>query len=223
MLFTLAFALIAAAEEPQAPSPDAPPAQTPAELPVETALPPERAALRPLAALSVGPSIPLSSLGVSLFPRLSVGAQLPVMDGRVRAFASFSTAQAQAEVSQSDARVPTESWSATLTEALVNAGVGATIAVLPISSKVIPEVGLLSGAQWSTSSVVGAAGDSPIGETRERTVQWTTSLLAGGRYALGPGELLGQLELSLSGFDGEITGDKTASFIAPQIGYALLF
>lgn len=211
------------APAPAAPSSEAPVAPTPAPAPASTADAPSDEIPRLVVGLAIGPAIALSPQSLGLSPRLELGYALPVAGGRVRVIGAAQHLSSKTPGTLEG--TPTESGGAawTLRTRAWMLGVGVTVALLPPERTLVPELSLVPELVRITNRVDGTSGGASIGETIERETRFGARVGAGARYAVGPGEAFGALELDLAKYAGQVPGPVSAGVFAPRVGYRFVF
>ena len=206
-----------------APPTEAPPADAPPADPVAPDAPAESAPMEITVGLHVGPTIPLSALGVSATPRLEVGLVPGMLKRQLQFVVTGSFAAPVARGTVDDPRVPGGSYDWELHQSEVILGIGAIYDLLPRSATVHPEVEFAPQLYILGTRVDGTADANAFGESKERYVQPGLLVAAGVGYYIGPGRLIGRVEFEMSPLIGEITGKSSTAAINPTVGYRLYF
>ena len=174
--------------------------------------------------VQIGPTVPLSPLGVGPAPRLEVGVALPFWDQRIRLFAAGTYARPVAQGGGKDARLPgAGSWSYTLRQQEWTVALGPLLHLPEVLGPVDLEVALAPEVYWLQSTVDGDAGSSSFGTTREQYSRLGFYAAAGGALGLGPGEAMLHLSFASSGLNGVVTGTASTARVTPMGGYRLVF
>lgn len=173
--------------------------------------------------LHVGPTIPLSALGISATPRLEVGIVPGMLKRQLQFVVTGSFAAPVAHGTIEDSRVPGGSYDWEMHQSEVIVGVGAIYDLLARSATVHPEIELAPQLYILGTRVDGAADGNAFGESKERYVQPGLLVAAGVGYYVGPGRLIGRVEFEMSPLIGEITGKSSTAAINPTVGYRLYF
>lgn len=208
--------------------PDAPPPAPPAvaeESVVADEPAPAAPAAQPArawAALTVGAIVPqaFNRLGFAASPELSGGAYL--LDGRLGLGGTLSYAQPSHTRTLADPRVPAGSYSFTLTTRDLRIGVGAQWHFKAASEKLSPYAGARVKLHLVGSTTDGTAG-SAFGEHSEQSTTIGGAPYGGLLYRVGPGALVGELEVDLAPINQRVTGDANISALAFKVGYGMVF
>ena len=174
----------------------------------------------PAFALSLGPAVGVGGMGLGVQPRLEAGVVLPelpdlTLSGTV-AWAHWSP-----EGEAADPRLDAGSYTWSLRQDDFAFGVSGDWAFGAQDQKLRPDAGLALGLTVVRSYVNGDAGGEALGTTVELSSRPGLGAYGGVRYALGPGALLGRLELDLTPLVGQVTGDKLLFTVAPMVGYRI--
>lgn len=158
--------------------------------------------------------------GLALTPELWGGAYL--LDGRLGVGATVGYAQPSHERTLQDPRFPGGSLTYALTTRDLRVGVGAQWHFRAAGSKLSPYAGARLRLHLVETRSDGEAG-SPFGEHRETATKVGGAPYGGVLWRLGPGFLLGELEVDLAAMDQRVTGEANISALAFKAGYALTF
>lgn len=169
-------------------------------------------------ALSVGPSVGLGGLGVGVQPRLEAGL-VPRGAPALTLSATLALTRWRPEGEISDARLEAGSATWTLVQDNWSYGLSGSWTFSDDQHKLRPEAGLVLGATSVRSKVDGLAAGGPLGTTVELSTRPGGALFGGLRYALGPGALLGRVELGATPMLGQVTGEELVIAVAPMVGY----
>jgi hypothetical protein len=171
----------------------------------------------------VGPSIGVTGLGVGLLPRLEVGFMPASLRERLMIFVTGAWSAPGAKGTVSDDRVGGGSYDWTLRQDQIQLGAGAAWRFSEETAKVHPEASLAPQVYFLTTHADGTADGQAFGETTESYANWGLVAAGGVGYDLGPGRLMGRLELAFSPLKGDITGKGSTTAIAPTVGYRVMF
>lgn len=173
-------------------------------------------------ALTGGALVPqlFNRYGFALTPELWGGAYL--LEGRLGVGATVGYAQPSHERTLQDPRFPDGSLSYSLTTRDLRLGVGAQWHFRAAGSKLSPYAGARLRVHLVETRSDGQSG-SAFGEHRETATQVGGAPYGGVMWRLGPGFLLGELELDLASMDQRVTGESNISALAIKAGYALTF
>lgn len=223
MTRTLLLCLVPAVALAQDPPPPPPPTAETPPVDATTDAPKEAAPMELTVGLHVGPTIPLSALGVSATPRLEVGLLPGMLKRQLQFVVTGSFAAPVARGTVEDSRVPGGSYDWELHQSEVILGIGAIYDLLPRSATLHPEVELAPQLYILGTKVDGTADGNAFGESKERYVQPGLLVAGGVGYYVGPGRLIGRVEFEMSPLIGEITGKSSTAAINPTVGYRLYF
>ena len=219
LLLTAAFAPAAAsAQEP----PPAATAQAPSPTPAAGLQASEPArGIGLMVGLKAGGLLPFSKLGIGATPELELGYF--VLGRALAIYADLGYAQASASGTRPDVRVPDMTYGWDLTERDLTTSLGGLYRFDKMN--VVPYVGLAFRLHLQESVVNGKGGTTapqPLGENRETRTAAGGVLLGGAELKLGPGSLLGELEIGYAALNHQITGDTNIGGLALRIGYRII-
>lgn len=214
-LVALALPALAVAQENPAP----PPASTSAPAPQASSDQPIGIEIAP----KVGGILPFSKLGGSWNADLELGWVSPLLNHQLAFVVDTGYAQPTHGQKVTDARVGGGSYNFTLTQRELNVFVGPKYFIAPVSSELLPYVGAGVKVHLLKSDVVGDAAGSPFGQNSETSTQVGGALRGGLGIKLGPGHLIGELELAYGGLNATITGKSNVADASLQLGYLFIF
>lgn len=200
--------------------------ELPFPLPAEPVAAPAVTSTRPVAFVALTGGVllpqPFGRLGAAPTPELWGGWFVPVLDGRLAATLSIGYAQPSHERTVSDPRVPGGAYHSVITTRDLRLAPGLQFHFLAPSESLSPYAGARLRVHLVETTVEGDAGSS-FGDARETVTQIGGAAFAGVLYRLGPGSLVGELELDVAPLKQTITGESSLSAIALRVGYALSF
>ena len=164
-------------------------------------------------------------LGTNLVVDAEAGLVLPFGGGHLEVMAWAAYAQPPADGASLDARVPggAYDWSITQRELSVAvAGVFRLQRPSP-SARLAPYVGLGPKLYFLQTKANGAAAGQPFGEYSETSTELGGTVLGGVDYRVGPGTVVGELEVGLSDLDHLTTGDASTGSVEVKVGYRFWF
>ncbi|MBI5548054.1 MAG: hypothetical protein HY901_29590 [Deltaproteobacteria bacterium] len=158
-------------------------------------------------ALSASPAAELEA-GYFLGPRLLVDA-------------AVAYSQPGHEATVADPRVSSGSYSFSLVQRDLAFFAGSKL-LFPIeASDLTPYASAGLRLHLVEQVVDGQAGGSAFGETREQGTSWGASLRGGAGWSLGPGSLVGELELSWAAMERSVSGESDLAALGLSVGYQL--
>lgn len=169
--------------------------------------------------LHVGPTIAFNPLNVTALPRLTVGAELPPLQRRLRVWSGAAWAPPQKADSAADARVPGGSFDYALKQQELILGGGVAVAITDPEGPVVFEVELGPQAFLLQSKIDGEAGGQSFGEHREVYTRLGFLGALGIRVPVGPGEFAAQAMMTGSKLNGRVSGPTSSMAITPSVGY----
>jgi hypothetical protein len=192
------------------------------ELPGESPEPdgPYHQALRPFAALALGANLPLDELELGAQARLALGAQLPILGGRLLPSLELGGATASGSGSLSDERLPdgdTYRWGLMVRQ--LELGGGLRLRAMRGDAQLSPELSFAAHAvrvHSVLSGAIGAAQAQPVHE-----LGWAPGWRAAGGVSVevGPGALLIELGYRSVPLEGVIAGDTSLRGLVAGLGY----
>lgn len=196
--FTLVLVAACAARAQETPSPSASP--------------------RAWAALTVGALVPglFNRLGPAASPELTGGALL--LDGRLGLGASVAFAQSSHTRTLADPRLPGGSGTLAIDLQDVRLGAGAQWHFAP-GERLNP----YAGARLRVHLAGVRSESAGAGAFSERWTGLGAAAYGGALYRLGPGALVGELELDAVPVAQRLLGDTNVSALTVKVGYGLLF
>lgn len=173
--------------------------------------------LLPLAGLSAGPSVGVDA-----------GWVLPWMQHRFAAVLSLDYAAVGAEGTGPDAGLDPRlgasgaafAWK--LREQRLTLAPTAVVRLPTLAGKLTPTVGLGPRIIFVRSTVEGSVADSAIAPTREQSTRVGVGLPLGVGWALGPGEITGEVLLQWASIDHQTTGSSNLGLASLTVGYRFL-
>lgn len=222
-LFLLALLPFAArAQEPELPIP-LPPEDPPA-LEAPAVAEPAAKKLVPvtLAVLGGGlfPQV-VSALGTSPHLGLEVGWIAPVLEERLQVSLGALYGQPSFSSTISDPRLAGGTTSFTAVEQVVDLTAGGLYRFKAPGTRLVPFAGLGLRVQLQRTRLDGASGGQALGEHRETATSLGAVASGGVEYRLGPGAVLGRVDLAWAGLNHALTGDVNNGGLSLLVGYRL--
>lgn len=171
----------------------------------------------------LGGMLPFARLSGTWNVDLELGWVSPLLNHQLALVVDTGYAQPVHSQKLSDARVSGGSSEFTLTQRELNVFVGPKYFIAPTRAQLLPYVGAGVKVHLLQSKIVGDAAGSQFGQNSETKTQVGGALRGGLGYKLGPGHLLGELELAYGGLDETITGKANVADAALQVGYLFIF
>lgn len=171
----------------------------------------------PTFGLGLGPSVGLSGLGLGPHLRVEAGVTLPKLPLTLSATGAWTRWSPKGEIIDERLAAGSATWA--LVQDDWAFGVSGAWGFGKDDQKLRPEAGLALGLAMARSRVDGDAGGEALGTSVELAGRPGGAAWGGARYALGPGALVGRLELGATALNGQITGEHLAFQVAPMVGY----
>lgn len=221
-IFTFVSVALAADPAPaEAPPPEVPPTEVPEE---PDAIKSDTVAIAEyLVAVHVGPTFAIAGLQPTVLPRLEVGVVPSAMHRRLHLFGTFSYARPVAEGSAADPRLPSGTYDWRLTQQEVQLGLGVSYDFLPRSEAFHPDLTVAPQLYLLDTRVDGHDEGAAFGESKETYAQPGLSIAAGFGYDIGPGRLIGRVQVDAAPLVGQVTGKSHTTALAPTVGYRMYF
>lgn len=165
---------------------------------------------------------PFSELGTNLVIGLEGGWLPPVACRRLHVAVALEYAQPPAEGRGSDPGVGgSYAWS--LQQRELSLAALAAYRFDFFGERVVPYAGLGPRLILLETRANGAAAGEPFGEHVETSTELGLAVQAGADWRLGPGTVVGELQVGVSDLDHVTTGDVTGGALAVRVGYRLWF
>jgi hypothetical protein len=166
---------------------------------------------------------PFSDLSAGPLSAIDAGVLPPGLGDRLALSVSLAYAQPLVTRTISDARVPGGSYTSTLVVRGLRLGIGAQFHILPRDAALTAYAGLRAKAFFLREEVEASAGGQPFGLNEERGVRAGAAPYGGVWYRIGPGSILGEIELDLATTNHETTGVSSLSALVIRTGYVFTF
>ena len=213
-LLALAAAIPARAAEPKASPPPAGVSQPP---------PPHDDRIGIEVVPKLGGLVPWSKLGATWNADLELGYLTPLLNRQLAVVIDTGYTQPTQSRVVSDTRVGGGSFNYTLTQRELNFFIGPKYFIFPTTETLLPFVAVGLKLQLLRTEVVGSANGQALGENDETSTQVGGALRGGCGYKLGPGHLVGELEVAYAGVSETITGSSNVADVSLQVGYLFIF
>ncbi len=181
---------------------------------------PYRHSLTPFAGLQASACLPLSELDMGLHGRLSAGAWLPWLGGRLLPVVELGFATVGSSGLVEDERLPDgEPYRWELTMRQLELGGGLHLRALRADAPFSPELGVAAHGVRVHSSMTGAIGGADTQPVHELSWRLGWRATGGMAVALGPGALTVELGYRAVPMDGVLSGETSLSGLVAGLGY----
>lgn len=137
-------------------------------------------------------------------------------------FLTLGYSQPSVEGDSSDPRLTGDGYMTETTQRELTVTLGAFWRFLPAGSRLNGYAGLGARAWLLETSTEGTSGGESFLENSETSTRYGAAVMGGGEFLLGPGALVGELDVGGSDLPHVITGDVATTAISLTVGYRLL-
>lgn len=175
------------------------------------------------AAAKFGGAFPGLFSGLEAAPQVQLEAGALFLDGRIDADLVIGYQQPPASGGGKDPRLTAGDYSWSIDQQIISVGLLGRYRFTPVDLPLRWYALLSPKAYFMQTTTTGESGGESLGENRQYDAELAVEVGVGAELDAGPGAALAELDLTLGGLAGKVTGDVASSSAGLVIGYRIGF